>query len=318
MHPLLTALALALLVPVSPAAQVVLRASAVAGGGGRLTGGAYAAVVTLGQPAAGRAAGGAFAVGAGFAHALLVGPSGAVAVAAQVLLEGPFLPEAGAMRTDLLTAGLLPLAHPYGGPPWNHAGAEALPAVPDGVVDWVLLELRPTPAAAPAARRAALLVEDGAVVDLDGSSPVVFTGLAPGSYHLVVHHRNQLRAMTATAAAFPGGPTAVDLTASAGYGDGQVEVAAGFWALPSGDVDADGDVDGADEAAWRGSNGGSGYLGGDVTLDGASTAGDLQEGVRPNAGRTSPVPMPRRAEGAPATERTAPPTTLPRRDARDE
>ncbi len=67
------------------------------------------------------------------------------------------------------------------------------------IVDWVLLELRnaPPPAAA-IASRAAFILEDGSIVDLDGVSSVGFRGVANGNYYVTIRHRNHLGIRSAT------------------------------------------------------------------------------------------------------------------------
>ena len=72
----------------------------------------------------------------------------------------------------------------------------------------MLVELRsPSDATRILATRAALVQRDGDVVDMDGVSPVLFVGQNPGSYYVVVGHRNHLRVMTA-------GPVTVNMTST--------------------------------------------------------------------------------------------------------
>ena len=87
-------------------------------------------------------------------------------------------------------------------------------------MDWVLLELRSgSPAYTVVATRAALLQRDGDVVDMNGTSPVQF-GIAPGSYHVAIRHRNHMGAMTLNAIALSATSTTVDFrsTGTATYG----------------------------------------------------------------------------------------------------
>ena len=68
----------------------------------------------------------------------------------------------------------------------------------NAVVDWVVLELRdPASPNIVLASRAALLLSDSNIVDMDGVSPVRFT-MPSGMYHVAVRHRNHLAVMTAT------------------------------------------------------------------------------------------------------------------------
>lgn len=91
----------------------------------------------------------------------------AVLMDAKVFLEGPFAVDT--MSTTLYKSGLLPLAQPFSGEPWQYSGSESVASIPAGVVDWLLIELRSnTDANSAVAFRAAFLKSDGSIVDLDG------------------------------------------------------------------------------------------------------------------------------------------------------
>jgi len=57
-----------------------------------------------------------------------------------------------------------------------------------------------------------LIQRDGDVVDVDGTSPVLFENQDLGSYHVVIWHRNHLGIMTASPLLFSDGPSALDLS----------------------------------------------------------------------------------------------------------
>jgi hypothetical protein len=59
------------------------------------------------------------------------------------------------------------------------------------VLDWVLLEIKNS-SGTTIARRAALVREDGQIVDLDGTSSVSLYGLATGNNYITIRHRNHL------------------------------------------------------------------------------------------------------------------------------
>jgi hypothetical protein len=97
-------------------------------------------------------------------------------------------------------------SQPYNVAPFNYAGTESVPSstftsdnsLTTDITDWVLLELRSSaPPAAPIATRAAFVREDGAIVDLDGTSSVAFRGIANGTYFVTIRHRNHLGVRTA-------------------------------------------------------------------------------------------------------------------------
>ncbi|MCB0814031.1 MAG: hypothetical protein KDB87_12845, partial [Flavobacteriales bacterium] len=53
---------------------------------------------------------------------------------------------------------------------------------------------------------------DGDVVDVDGTSPVSFSGVASGSYHVALRHRNHLGVATLSPLSFGTGTTTLDLS----------------------------------------------------------------------------------------------------------
>jgi hypothetical protein len=166
----------------------------------------------------------------------------------KVLLQGPASPATGTMSTALNTGSLLPLHQPYDTPPWNYAGTESVTAVPaNTIVDWVLIELRSTPAGAAVARRAAFVHSNGHVTDIDGARTVSFAGLAAGNYHVIVRHRNHLSVMTSAAVAVSSATALYDFTTDQGQAYGTEPMTglnAGLapFALWAGDANADGQL----------------------------------------------------------------------------
>jgi hypothetical protein len=100
-----------------------------------------------------------------------------------------------------------------------HTGTETTTAAvlaatgSNAIVDWVLLELRTgTGVATRVTTRAALVQRDGDVVDVDGISPVTFTGRAAGNYYVAATHRNHLGVMSEVAVALSATATVCDFT----------------------------------------------------------------------------------------------------------
>jgi hypothetical protein len=126
-------------------------------------------------------------------------------VKVKVFLEGPY--SGGTMTTILASSHLLPTAQPYTSAPFNYPGNEVAADeaffISNNVVDWMLVELRLTPEGAAVDRRAALLRNDGMIIDIDGSLGVVFNNVNAGSYYIVIKHRNHLAIMSATAVSLP-------------------------------------------------------------------------------------------------------------------
>ena len=188
-------------------------------------------------------------------------------------LEGPFISSGSGMSTMLKDNAVLPLIHPYGSTPWNHAGTESVAAVPVNIVDWVLVELRSAASSASkVASRAAFVKNDGSIVDLDGSSPLVFSNVSLGDYYIVVYHRNHLASMSANKISLSGESTSYDFTTGSGqfFGNaGAIELEAGVWSMWSGDINQDGVITTRDYTSWFNSEraGDSGYQVTDVNLD---------------------------------------------------
>jgi len=83
----------------------------------------------------------------------------------------------------------------------------------NSIVDWVFLELRnKLDNTQVLATRSALLQRDGDIVDVDGTSEVLFPNSYKDDYYLVVRHRNHLGAMTATAVDFTNDAMVVDFS----------------------------------------------------------------------------------------------------------
>jgi len=130
----------------------------------------------------------------------------------KMLLQGAYDQDnSDLLRDQLRTKGLLPLKEPYANlqvyegeaMPFKiiRSGGEEVSASlftregPEAIVDWVFIELRD--ALNPkniVATRSVLLQRNGAVVDIDGISPVKFKAPS-GNYHIAVKHRNHLGAM---------------------------------------------------------------------------------------------------------------------------
>jgi hypothetical protein len=199
------------------------------------------------------------------------------ALSARVFLEGPY-GGAGTMSTQLRADGVVPLSQPFSGAPTNYPGTESVAAVPPGVVDWVLLALRTgTNGATEVARRAAFLMSDGTVADLDGSPGVAFPGTAPGSYYVVVRHRNHVPAMSGSPRPLDAPADSCDFTSGPGayFGAGAKALAGGAWGLIGGDYSGDGFIDAADFAGPDNEIFLSGYRGSDLNLDGFIDAADF-------------------------------------------
>ncbi len=211
-----------------------------------------------------------------------------------VLLEGPFSANTGTMSTTLNDEELFPLAQNYHTPPWNYLGNEKIivrDVIPPTTIDWVLIELyQPNTDddnITLVARKAALLLANGTVVDADDprSNLVHFKGVAAGDYYVMIRHRNHLDVMSATPVSLPNSNTPYDFSVidSMAYGAGQQTLLPyGTYAMYAGDINADGVITYMDANMYQNQlNITNGYVAGDANLDGEVTNNDF-EVMQPN------------------------------------
>jgi hypothetical protein len=124
---------------------------------------------------------------------------------ATAYMRGAWNNPTGLMRTTINTNGLLPLTQPYNTAPFNYPGTESVGAIPNAnVVDWVLIEFRKPASGLPAdalpatsvGRRAAFILANGQVVELDGVTPVTIDLNKQGAGFFVIKTRNHLAIMS--------------------------------------------------------------------------------------------------------------------------
>jgi hypothetical protein len=201
----------------------------------------------------------------------------------KVFLEGPF--SSGSMSTALNS--ILPPDDPY-------SLGETADGIPAGAVDWILVQLRTgTEAVTTVASRAAFLMSDGSVVDLDGSSTVAFSTVSPGNYYIVIRHRNHLAVMSRNPVPLSTSSDLYDFTTGIDkyWGSDAKQLAGGVYGMYAGDVTGDGVISLAAElTVIRANNLLEEYNIADVNLDGVvSLAAELTL-VRADNLRESNVP----------------------------
>jgi len=114
----------------------------------------------------------------------------ALEVRARVLIEGAYEAEGDTLRLDLNAEGYLPSESPYTEAPVTCT------TMPDSIADWILVELRASPAGPAVEQRSALLSKHGYICNMTGSQGVLFDA-ADGDYYIVIHQRNHLSIMSA-------------------------------------------------------------------------------------------------------------------------
>ncbi|MBL7105962.1 MAG: hypothetical protein ISS18_16690, partial [Bacteroidales bacterium] len=226
-------------------------------------------------------------------------PPPEITVQLKIFLEGPYF--SGAMTPWLNMLGVLPLTQPYNTSPWNYNGSESVDSIPNiNVVDWILVELRDAVDAASAtpgtkiAQKAAFLLNDGSVVDLDGNLDLQFNDSIIQQLFVVVYHRNHLGILSANPLPLSGGAYIYDFTTGVDkvYGGmlGHKELEPGVWGLISGDGNADGEVNNNDKVdVWEAERGNSGYYNGDFNMNHEVYNDDKESYWEPNAGKGSHI-----------------------------
>ena len=213
-------------------------------------------------------------------------------VNAKVFLEGPL--KNYKMNKDLRDNNTLPLEHPYGNAPWNYEGNESASELPNGIVDWLLVELRTNISASTiVSKRALFLKDDGLIVDLDGESLPEFNDIEDGDYYIVIRHRNHLSVMTASPVYLSQDTPLYDFTDSdnKAYGSKGLKKSDKYYAMYSGDGNGSGSITIADRnEIWSEENGYVGYKNGDFNLSGGVTISDLNQLWNKNNGTVTQVP----------------------------
>jgi hypothetical protein len=262
---------------------------------------------TVGQPAIGYGTSDSFEGSWGFWHTL--SGVGGIAVLAdlKVFLEGPY---AG---SDVMNSSVepdsMPLSQPFNQSPWDYAGSESVAsgffAANPSVIDWVYVQVRdntdPTsPPMTVLAERAGFVLQDGSIVDTDGSSPLSIDGLADGTYYIVVDHRNHVEAMSASGIASASSTLTYDFTdaLNKAYTEGpdpMADLGDGNFGLFTGDADANGQITANDFNLWLNQTKSIavGYNSGDFDLNNQVLASDFNAWLaNTKAAAASQVPNP--------------------------
>jgi len=184
-------------------------------------------------------------------------------LAAKVILEGAFDANTNLMRTNLRQQNLIPLSQPYNAAPWNYSGTESVASAssfPVNMVDWVLVELRtgtPSETGSPTTtlvqQKAAILLDNGDIVDTDGVSSLLFTQLnASLNYHILIRHRNHLDIISNNTVSGTG-TVNYDFTigVATAFGTQQLKQVGGIYAMHAADYTIDGVIQISDFSIWK-------------------------------------------------------------------
>jgi len=208
-------------------------------------------------------------------------------LSSRIFLEGPYDSTSGQMNTLLNDS--IPTTSPYAQDPRSVSG------IPDNIVDWVLVELRATDSSSAIISKSVFIDRDGYIVSDDGSTKNVLLGVVPGSYYVVIKHRNHLAVMSANAVITIKDTLTYDFTLGSdqfyGGSDGAKEIKNGIWGMITGDGGGNGQIQNSDsEETWKQENGISGYRNGDYNMNGQVQNDDNEKYWKNNNGRGSRVP----------------------------
>ena len=205
------------------------------------------------------------------------------------------------MNTDLNDLTLLPLNQPYNSEPWYYDGTEAVTEIPNpDIVDWILVELRDALEASSAssgtvvAQQAALLLNNGSIVGLDGASFLQYDVPIVHQLFAVIWQRNHLAIMSADALIRNTEGLYIyefSTSASQAYEEGQIHLGDGIYGMIGGDSNADGIINESDAIqTWIPQAGTAGYLSGDINLNGQVNNPDKNDIWFENLNQESQVP----------------------------
>ena len=216
-----------------------------------------------------------------------------VLVKSKIFLQGPYDSLSNSMITVLDTTGLIPLTSPYSQDP------RTVDSIPSDIVDWVLVELRSSLIGGDTiGYKSAFLKNDGTIVGDDGINNNLIVDVPPGSYYIVIRHRNHVAVMSSDTLILNDNssvPVTYDFTTGSaqfyGGSSGSKQIETGVWGMMAGDANGNGQVQNNDsENYWKPDNGTAGYKNSDFNLNGQVQNNDNENYWKPNNGRGSQVP----------------------------
>jgi hypothetical protein len=219
-------------------------------------------------------------------------------IAVRVYLEGPF----NGVNMDVVLTDNIPLSQPFKGAPWLYSGTEKVEEISGDIVDWVLLELRDADNPGQADyqstidRKAAFILEDGSIVDIDGISKPVFYNSIEKNLYVVIYHRNHLGILSAEPLYAENLSLVYDFSQSveATYGtnNGIKLLNDGTWGMISGDGNNDKIINLDDLfEIWKTETGKKGYWQADYNVDSQVNNKDKNEIIILNLGKQSQIPQ---------------------------
>ncbi len=206
-----------------------------------------------------------------------------------VILEGPF--QKNGMVVFLQENRYLPKAQPYNFSPFNYLGTQNVETFSNNIVDWVLIELR-SDEQTRVNQFAALLRNDGMLLNSLESQDFTNLGIEDGDYYLVIHHRNHLSIMSKNKISIINSIINYNFTTNIekAYGtNSMVKLENGYFALYSGNGDANSTINKLDFRAVANNIFSIGYKLGDIDMNGKINVLDYSK-INKNISQKSNVP----------------------------
>lgn len=207
----------------------------------------------------------------------------------KVLLEGPI--NNGQMNVTINTGKVFPKKQPYNTSPWNFESNIELNDVKENFVDWLLIELRKEMNQI-SYRKAAILLNDGTVVNSDGSK-LSFNDISNDSYYISVAHRNHLSIISSAKIKVENNKPILynftDLKSKAYGTNPMTDIGGGVFAMFSGDADANGIINNLDFGKVANSIPFKGYSNSDLDMNGSVNVLDYNK-INKNILKSSQIP----------------------------
>ena len=195
----------------------------------------------------------------------------------KLFLQGPY--KNNSMSNELDKENLIPLFQPYNAAPWRYNGNEHVKKIPEGIVDWILIELtKDNKRSQVVARKAGFLKVDGEVTSLDGSSPLTFENITNEKCYLVIEHRNHLPVMSRNPILLNNSIN-YDFTVDqeSALGNSLTDLGNGIFGLISGDSDSNGEINNQDFKVIASNLLKVGYLNADLDMNGVVNVLDYKK-----------------------------------------
>ncbi|AOW20812.1 hypothetical protein [Urechidicola croceus] len=214
-----------------------------------------------------------------------------VHIAIKLLLQGaivnPNHGEENLMRDNIRVNGLLPINSPYDDYTTCDASIFDITG-PNAIVDWVFVEIRnKDDISVLISSQSALLQRDGDLVSTDGTSCLQFS-IEENEYYIRICHRNHLNIITNETIFLENEITFLDLRNNPNLIlDGTsilVNLGNNNFAMPSGDLDGNGQIQNSDLSAIIPSLGQSSYSNADLDMNSQIQNIDLSNLLIPNIG----------------------------------